>query len=440
MLGFLHNVKLFQVIVLLMMLRIIIFFTIFTLPVLMTAQTEDLQSFLAATHAYPGYRASQSFLEGAKAALREAYNRVEVDADIGYTVQRGTPDNPRGLTDGGILGDAGISFRPLLYGPDADLARRRELDLRLAVLTHQERLIALESRAIRAAGSAALAQTSVTLARELLSVAEQDLNTVRLRFDAGLITDQEVRAAELAAQAAQARLRDAEAEASIAEMSLSNLVGDARLAALPDLALPEGEAAAVTRARANVEYERIALTSLRQTFYPVARASYEYSLGESTALVASVESDTLEPRIGIKFNDYGLDSTSTSLEVGVGINLSLGMFDALKGAESRLETAQLDLAATLQDGAIAAERLRLAAQSADEALELAGRRLESATQTLATAQERERLGLSLPLDTQRAATNLIQARYDLEAAQLRKQEAQLAFYELYAVPLSEVTP
>lgn len=398
-----------------------------------SAQELPLRDFLLLARNYPSVQASLASYQAAKSRLEQANSAVTFSADSSYTA------SPDPNTQGFNL-TTGLSFRPFAFGDTEDVVRQREFELQQALLNYREVLTGTELRVLEAEWALRLSQEAVSLAQEGFATAEENLRATRLRFEAGRTTVQEVRSAEYGLQEAQNLLQNAQVNAEVAASALRSFVGEARLAELPALALPEGEALAVQRARIGLELAKITLYGVERDLYPVARASFQAGLQNTSAFSLSVNSSTLEPKVEYRYDATGLENGASQFQIGVNLTLSPGTFSAIDAAKKNLESAQASLNAATSEAQQEQARLQGVQAEAERGLALAQLAFDDAQANLSEAKEREDLGISLPLDTQRAALALTQAGFDLQNARLNAQRALFSFYTFYAKPLSEVQP
>jgi outer membrane protein len=380
-----------------------------------------LSDFLARVQSYPTVQASLAAVQAAEARLEQVYSPLSVSADTALTA---SPDpDSQGLTL-----------------TTEDLMRQREIELEQARLAYRETLVAAEVSALTTELSTRLSQESLALAEQGVTVASQNLVATRLRFDQGIATVQDLRTAELGEREAQAALLNAQVSSDLAASGLRTLVGEVRLAELPELPVPQGEALSVLRARLAVELAKIALYGVQRDVYPVARASYKLDIQDTSAVSVSVASDTLEPTLQYSYDSKGFDNPENQFQIGVNMSLSPGTFRAIEAAQRNLESAEATLQARATEAAQELARLQSVQAEAERSLELARVAFENAQGTFAEVQERENLGLSLPLETQRASLAVTQAGLELQTALLDAQQARFAFYSFYGQPISEVQP
>lgn len=273
------------------------------------------------------------------------------------------------------------------------------------------------------------------------------LKATRTRFERGVANARELRKAEANLIKAQALLQNAEADVRLAQLNLTNLVGDApppSFAALASLRQPgAGTPLSVRRAHIPIFRAELGVRGVQRTVYPVVQASYTRNLSDQSSLAASIESRTLQPSVKFSYQDPGRyfgNVTEGSLQVGVAANISLGTLDTLKAAERQVEAARSGLQAARQGATLRHGALERAHEAARRNVELRCLEFTNAETTLRENRKRETLGLAPPLATQGALLASLRAFLDLRRAEVAALRALLDFNEFYALPPSETLP
>lgn len=394
------------------------------------AQSTDLSRFLAALSGRPELEAARAAARAAEANLAQAQNPVTLDLSASSSAPS-TDFSPFSDTRLGV----GITAYPFRYGEPGDLIRLRELELAGAQLGAREALARLEVRAFEGALEAELSRNTLALAQDAAAAARAGYLLARTRLERGLATPGELRDAETARQGAENALLSAQADAALADAVLTELVGSARLAAVPELGAPQGVATEVRRAELALAAAQAARAGAARPFYPVAEFSYDYDVSAQNRLSASVSTRDLAPRVGYTF-DYDGYGAEARLSLSVSATLAPEQFEnaarleALEGAASASFRAAAQNAAATEGGL----RNRLAAARRDEAL--AALVFTNAERTLAEVREREALGVGTPLDTQAAALEVADVGRGVSAARRARVAALLDLYEFYGLPLS----
>lgn len=394
------------------------------------AQNTDLAGFLGALSSRPELEAARAAVRAAEANLAGAGNPVALD----LSASSSAPAADLATFSDTRLG-VGVRAYPFRYGEPGERFRLRELELEGARLGAQEALAQLEVRAFGAAFGAELSRETLALAQDALAAAEAGYGSARLRVQRGVATAGELRLADLARQRAENALLNAEAEAALAETTLTELAGTARPRALPELTPPQGTATELRRADLALQAARIARAGAARAFYPVAEVSYDYDVSTQNRLSASLSTRDLAPRVGYSF-DYDGYGNEARLSLSVSATLAPEQFDNAARLEALEEAAAATLRAATQNAAATERdlRSRLAATERDEAF--AALVLTDAERTLAEVRERERLGVSTPLETQTAALALADAGLGAAAARRARVGALLSLYEFFGQPLS----
>ena len=395
-----------------------------------TSQT--LQAFLEPLENYAGITAARADVRAAEIRLRQAYDPVGVDASTGYSYAPNEGD------ESGLSADLDVSFRPFVFGDNADLVRERELALATARLNYLAALTQLEAQALEAATRFQWGAEAVDVAQQRVEVADLALRGLQAQVERGAGSGAAVREAEQELAAAQASVEEAQLTRALAESELNALVGEVRLSEMPSLPPPDGTALQVRLARVEVALARLGVRRAERELYPELDANYIQNLGGGNAVAASIGSRNLEPTLGYDHRyQRDDDALETRFEVSLSVSLSTGAFAALDAAKEDLTAANERLDAASSEAALETERLTNVLAQAQEGLRLAQARFSNAEASLEEVQGREALGLTTPLDVQRATLTLSQALLDLQTEQQLVRTALLDLYRYYALPLSE---
>ena len=307
------------------------------------AQTTDLAGFLEALSGRPELEAARAAVRAAEANLAGAGNPVALDLNASSSAPSADLV-PFSDTRLGI----GVRAYPFRYGEPGELFRLRELELEGAQLGAQEALAQLEVRAFGAALGAELSRETLALAQGALAAAEAGYGSARLRVGRGVATAGELRRAELTRRGAENALLNAEAEAALAEATLTELAGSARPGALPELTAPQGTATELRRADLALRAARVAQAGAARAFYPVAEVSYDYDVSAQNRLSASLSTRDLAPRVGYTF-DYDGYGNEARFSLSVSATLAHEQFDntarlaALEEAAAAVREKQQDI-------------------------------------------------------------------------------------------------
>ena len=390
----------------------------------------NLEAFLASLEDYPGLQAARASLVLAEARLSQAYDPFGVQVN-GALNPQAEEDDPT------FTASTGVVFRPFLYGENADTVRQSELALAQAQLNYNEALTNLEVEALEAAWSLQLAEESVRVAREGVTVAERSRDAAQVRLERGVANPPEVRSAELGVLESQNLRADAEDAAALAALRLQTFVGEVRLNVLPEYPVPEADTPlAVARAQNDIALNQITVGAARRNLLPVLSANYGLELDARNALTTSISTDSFAPRVGYRYTSNGVD---TGFRIEISYDIALSEFGAVDIARGEVERAEASLQNVAERSQLERAGLDNALASAQRSLELAQRTFENAQQTLEETQSREDLGLSLPLETQQAAVAVTEAGQQLQIARLALQSARFDIYEFYALAPSSLT-
>lgn len=420
------------------------------------AAAQDLDAFLAPVTDHPGLAATAAQLVLEEARLAQARDPVTLNLSAGYSAfQAGDsgfdwlPDELADLfapPESASQLSLGLVLRPIPLGDMADMYDQAVLQYALAELTWRETLTGLQVAAISTAYQLHLAEESLALAREGAALAAAALEATGVRFDNGAATDRELRDARAGAAEAEALVASASAGVELARLALHGLVGTAEPPPREQLrlGLPTGEAASVQRAALQAELTTVGARNARRSVLPVVQTSYTRFLDEQNSLGVSLESRTLQPTISYDWQSTARSFPETMIEgsftIGVSASISPAVTAALRAAQAQEDAGGHALDAARQQAETERSALVNDLTAAERELDLADLLYRNAQSSLTEAEEREALGLSIPLETQQAALALMRAELDLQAARQQHLERTLAFYEFTARPLSEVEP
>ncbi len=388
--------------------------------------------FLGALATRPELEAADAAVEAARAGLAQALNPVALDVNVAANAPAAEL-TPFADTRIGV----GVTAYPFRYGQPGDVVRLREIDLERARLDRREVRAQLEARAFENALALTLSRSSLRLARSAAEAAAASYRATQLRFGRGLATPAELRSADAGRQRAQNLVLSAEADVKLARATLSSLVGDVQLGALPGLTTPGKALVPPTVRRAELELAaaQIGQAGATRPFYPVADLTYAYDVSAQNRLSASISSSDLAPRVGYSydFNGYG---EAPQLSLRVSATLAPEQFDNVTRLSALARSAEASLRAAQQNAATTTAQLRtrLAEVQRDEAL--AALVFRNAEQNLREVRRRETLGAGTPLETQVAAVALAETGFELRDARRDAAAALLDLYRFFGLPLS----
>ena len=371
-------------------------------------------------------------MRAAEIRLRQAYDPVGVDVSTGYSYAPNEED------ESGVSADLDVSFRPFVFGDNADLVRERELVLATARLNYAAALTQLEAQAVEAATRFEWGAEAVEVAQQRVEVADLALRGLQAQVERGAGSGAAVREAEQALAAAQASVEEAQLTRSLAESELNALVGEARLNEMPSLPLPDGAALQVRLARLEVALARLGVRRAERELYPELDASYIQNLGGGNGVAASIGSRNLEPTLGYNHRyQRDDDALETRLEVSLSVSLSTGAFAALDAAKEDLSAANERLDAAVSEAELETERLTNLLTQARERLELARARFRDAETSLEEVRGARGAGAHHLAGRTTGNPDVSQALLDLQTEQQLVRTALLDLYRYYALPLSE---
>ena len=398
-------------------------------------QASTPAQFFGALETRPELEAANAGLRAAEAGLAQARNPVALDLNVSAAAPAAelVP-----FADARV--GVGVTAYPFRYGQPGDVVRLRELDLGRAQLALQEARTFLEARAYESALALELSRESLALTRSAAEAAAAAYSAAQLRFERGLVTAAELRDADANRQRAWNLVASAEAAVTLAEDTLENLVGDARLETLPQLEVSEATFAqtsplTVRRAALDVTAAQIGQDGAARPFYPVAELTYDYDVTYQNRVSASISSQDLAPRVGYSFDYSGYDE-DPQLSLRVSATLAPEQFDNVARLAALRQGAEASLEAAQQDATVIEAQLRSRLAEAGRNARLAALVFENTEQNLAEVRVRETLGAGTPLETQAAAAALAETGLAVRDARLAEVTAQLDLYRFFGRPVT----
>jgi outer membrane protein TolC len=411
-----------------------------------------LLRFLAPVSGHPALQASAAAVLAAEAQLAAAHDPFAVTVTAGYSAfgyrdPAGLPPElaaqAKALPDSASQFSADLTLRPVPFGDIRDLADQRLVELQLARLDHAELLTTLEIRSVEAAMDVRLAGESLELARQGDELAQQALAMTKLRFERGAANQRELRDAEAGAVEAGNFVLAAEAGLRLAQLALNSLTGSSEPPAAEDLQLdvPAGTALSVRRAQLRTQLAEAGARNAKRSVLPVAQAGYTLSLDSENSVGVTLESRTLQPNLNYTHqrpgNHFPQDQLRGTFQNGVSASISPAVGAALRAAAAQLEAAFSALQAARESAAVELAALHSELARAKQQLELAELLVRNARLTLAETRTRQELGLAIPLATQRAVLEHLQAELELQAARQEVLAGTLAFHSFQGRPVSQ---
>ncbi len=404
-----------------------------------SAENVSVAAFLGLLQNSPELQATRASVAAAEAALNQARKPVALDLNVAAQT-RSDPLAP--ATPVANLG-TGVTAYPFNYGPQGQTVRTRELELAQARLNYRQALVRLEIKALRSTFELELNRQALALAQRGTVAAEQIRETTQLRYTQGVATIVDVRNAEAEEQRKKNLVSTFAANLELAEATLTELVGQARLARLPDLRTPEGTPANLRYSDITVQLARIGASGAVRDFYPVAEVTYNLDLSEQSRVSASLSSRDLAPRVGYTYASNGWDD-GVRLSVRLSTTISPEQFQNVTRLEQLQVAAEENQRAAERDATTQERQLlnRIAETARNK--ELASFIFKNAERSLREVQQRQLLGVATPLDTQQAVVALANAGASLwdSLYDARRQHmlALLDLYEFYGLPVLELLP
>lgn len=412
--------------------------------------------FFAPLENNPNLLQARYSLEAAQAQLRALQSPVSLQAQGGVSLFQNSPPpgapvcpnpiNPEcaALPDSGRSVSLGLALTPFPFGDVANQVNSAALGVEQARLGYRQAKTQLEAQAIEAFYRVQLAGSGLEAAKVGLRLAQANLEATKLRDARGAANPGEVRQAEANLRQATLQVSDAERNLSLAQNALSDLIGNSG-AQPPKLAAPPpGLPPAVRQAELSLAQARLNYDQAVRSVLPVLQGSYTRYTNATDSLGVSINSRTLQPLLS--YNSQvptsrtpPQDRINGTLTIGLSLNLSLGLLDALEAAQKQVDAANQALDAAQRSAKLQGDSLGSALQSAEATLVNAQQSVVEAQKTLEEARERERLGLTSPLATLQAELSLAQARSALVQADLNRTQRVLDLYRFYAIPPSEAT-
>jgi len=399
------------------------------------------QSFYAPLQKHPALVQARLGLEAAQAQLRAQQSPVSLQAQGGnawLNFKDPTPDSEA------LSASVGVVLIPFPFGDTADAIVQARLGVEQAALGLRQVQSNLEAQALEAAYRVRLAQVGLEAAQSGARLAQASLEAARLRAQREAANPAELRQAQAQLRQAQLQVEEAERNLELARRNLGDLLGTADPQTPPDPALPPpATPPSVRQAELQLAQAQLNYARAERALWPVAQASYTYYTSPRDSFSLSLNSRSLQPQLGYSYQNpptaaSGPVKPESQFQIGLSLNLSPALFDALEAGRKQVEAAQAALEAAKRSAALQEASLQAALQGAESQLKLAQAAQQDAERTLAEARERERLGLASPLATLQAEVGLSQARLALEQARLNRLSRLLDLYRFYALPLSEV--
>ncbi len=285
---------------------------------------------------------------------------------------------------------------------------QQQADLQKAMVEQQVRF-----EVIRAFYGVLVAQAKKGVAEEAVKMAGSDVKRTRDRFQAGLVVQSDLLAAEVQLAEFRQQQIDSEGDVAVANAALNTVLG-----------LPVDTLQRVTGELGNKHFEAFQKEELlRQALLhrpDYIKAGYSVQVNKEGVLGAKRE---YLPRLDLMANygGSGKDLSSGSSDYTISANVTLNIFDAGRSARISKARAAESMAAAEQEhlaSQIRLEVIRANQQflSARERLVVAGQSIDQAAETHRIVQNRYREGLTTITEVLRAETALVRSRLNLVAA------------------------
>lgn len=412
------------------------------------------QGFFSGVQTHPALLQAKLGLEAAQASLRAQQSPIALQAQGGGSWFRVSPPPPNcpspspacaNLPGSATSLSVGASLNLLAFGDVADNLTQASLAVEQARLGLRQTQTTLETQALEAAYRYLVAQRGLQAAQagQVLDLAS--LEATRVRQSKNAATPAELRQSESTLRGANLQLDDAKRGLSLAQNNLREWgLSPEATPPMPKVPAPS-PTPQMMQARFGVVQAQLAFARAERAAWPVLQGSYTHFLDANQSLSLSLDSRSLQPRVGYTYQDPARTSPQDRIEgefrVGLSAAFSPALFDALQAGNRQLEAASAGLEAATRSAALQRLALESAYRSAELNLELAQQALQDARLALQETRERERLGLVSPLVTLQAELSLAQADLALAQANSGLVSRILDFYRLYALPLSpEVNP
>lgn len=356
------------------------------------------------------------------------------EADLWPTVNAGLSGSRTPTASGGVASNYQAGLQVTAYELDL-FGRLRNLD---AAAQAQVLAAQANQQAVRTALIAAVATTEIALqadaallqlTRDTLASREQSLRLVRQRFDGGVASELDLRAAESALQAARVAEAQTRRQRALDENALVLLLGAALPADLPPPSgaladfdplaeLPAGVPAEVLTRRPDVRLaeQQLAaadanIAAARATFFP--RITLTGSVGTSSSALSGLFKNSVwsfapqlvQPLFDAGRNRAGLASARATREA------------ATAQYDKAVQTAFREVADALAGRATLAEQ-----QRAQTAL------MEAESRRLAITEERYRAGIASALDLLDAQRSRFAAQQALVQVQSQRAQNLVSLY------------
>ncbi|MGY2893898.1 TolC family protein [Deinococcus sp. UYEF24] len=340
---------------------------------------------------------------------------------------------------GGIGGTLNVAvyLTPLPVGDVAARQQQAAVNTTLAQLNYSAVLAGLETQALSAARRVRLSESNLALALQVQTNAQQTVQTVQTRLDAGGATATDLAQAQLTLGQAQNGVQQAQEDLALARAGLRDLTGSGDAPELAAVQPPSsGTPASVVQAQLGLRRAQITQAQADWNALPTVQAGYTHYTSDSAGVGVSIDSHTLSPAVNFVYGPRTppLDRVRDQFSLGVNFNASATTLAAPGLARNGVEQAQAGLDTARRQAELQLSGLNNALAQAQRQRAFAAQALALAQQAQQDATAREALGLVSPLAVTQAGVAAYQAQLVLGQAQLAETDATLKFFSFFALP------
>ena len=418
--------------------------------------------FFTGLEQHPSLKAAAARLEGARLEAVNSANYLTIDASGGFVSRELAPADPCPfLSDPDPSNDVfcqilnpdipettsqselALVLRAFPYGDVADRQKTAMLNYELARIDFAQSRSRLEKAALEAALQLKLAEDSYSLASEGLELAKQVLKATEIRYQKGAASERELRQARLSLEEAEVNLQNAAESRDLARLSLLSFTNSPPPPwPWPDLQPPaDAIPPDVQKALVNQEMARVGLAHSKRSFLPVGEIRYQHNVSDNSAVGVSVESRTLSARVYYGYQSYAdptRSRTENELRLGLRLNITQDAWGGYEAAQARLQAADRALEAARKQAELELARLEMQIEQSRRLVALKKSALGSARADYEETSKRVEIGLSAPIEEQRAWLSYSRAQLELTKAEQDVVRAELNLLAYLGIPPSEV--
>ncbi|WP_407571926.1 TolC family protein [Deinococcus altitudinis] len=340
---------------------------------------------------------------------------------------------------GGVGGTLNVAvyLTPLPVGDVAARQQQAAVNTTLAQLNYSSVLAGLETQALTAARRVRLSESNLALATSVQASAQQTVQTVQTRVDAGGATATDLAQAQLTLGQAQNGVQQAQEDLALARAGLRDLTGSGDAPELTTVQPPSsGTPASVVQAQLGLRRAQITQAQADWNALPTVQAGYTHYTSDSAGVGVSVDSHTLSPAINFVYGPRTppLDRVRDQFTLGLNFTASATTLAAPGLARNGVEQAQAGLDTARRQAELQLSGLNNTLAQAQRQRAFAAQALALAQQAQQDAVSRGALGLVSPLAVTQASVAAYQAQLALGQAQLAETDATLKFFSFFALP------